>query len=67
MLIEIPTILVEEALSAHFIQQGGSLNTMELRCRDVERREHHFAELVMAIIVQEYRKMKLLPYDNKPR
>lgn len=47
MKIQIPDILIQEALEAHFIQDRGSINSTEGRSREVERREHHFAEIVM--------------------
>lgn len=61
MLIDIPRCLVEEALSCHFIQQQGSTNSIEYRSKDVERRQHHFSELVTAIIIKQITHQKRLP------
>lgn len=65
MIIEIPDRICQEALEAHLIQQQWSVNWIELRSREVERREHHVAEIVCAIIANEYRRKKLLPYNPK--
>ena len=65
MIINIPDVIVHEALSAHFIQQWWNIHSTELRSREVERREAHVAEIVCAIIANEFRKQKLLPYNNK--
>lgn len=62
MIIEIPDRLAQEALEAHFIQQKGSINSTEWRSREVERREHHIAEMVCAIIAKDFANRKLLPY-----
>ena len=64
MLVNIPNSIVQEALEAHIIQNSGSVNSTEGRAREVERREKHFAEIVIWIIASEYRKQRILPYGN---
>ncbi len=65
MLVNIPNNIVQEALEAHIIQNSGSVNSTEWRARDVERREKHFAEIVIWIIASEYRKQRILPYVTR--
>jgi hypothetical protein len=58
--IQIPLSLVEEAIACHHIQMKWSLASVELRSREVERMEHHFSEILMAIIIREYQNQKRL-------
>ena len=64
MLIEIPDRIAQEALEAHLIQQKWSINSAEIRSREVERRESHIAEIVCAIIAKEFVNRKLLSYNK---
>lgn len=65
MKIEIPQCIVQEAIECHLIQQGWTVKWTEIRSREVERREAHIAEIVCAIIANEFRRQKLLPYNKK--
>ena len=65
MQIEIPDTIAQEALEAHFIQQKWSINTAELRSREVERKQSHITEIVCAIIAKQYSNQKLLPYISR--
>lgn len=64
MQIEIPDRIVQKALECHFIQQKWSVNSTEWRSREVERREHHIAEMVCAIVAKDFTNRKLLPYNK---
>lgn len=65
MKIEIPNSLIQEALESHFIQDRWTIKSTEGRSREVERRAYHFHEIVMGLIINEYRRQKLLPYNKK--
>ena len=67
MKIEIPNAIVQEALEAYLIQDKWSINSTEWRSREAERRQYHFSEIVIWIIVNEYRNQKLLPYGNRKK
>ena len=65
ILIPIPVSLIQEALDAWIIQTHGIPQSADLREAEVMRREHHFAEIVIAIILKEFHKQKSLPYNPK--
>jgi hypothetical protein len=65
ILIPIPVSLVQEAIDCGIIQTTWTPKSAELRSREVERREKHFAELVIAIINKELNKQKRLPYNPR--
>ena len=54
MLIEIPNVIVQEALDANVIQMKWSLGSVEIRSRQVEALEHHIGEIVSALIIKQY-------------
>ncbi len=60
-LIPIPNSIIQEAIDAWIIQMKWSAGSVESRSRDVERIEHHLAEIVIAVIqkeVQKYLRLK---------
>jgi len=64
MKINISDKVIQMALESHFIQQW-SVKSTEWRSREVERRQHHISEIVCGVIINQYRKQKLLPYNKK--
>jgi len=63
--IPIPDHIAQEALECFFIQQSWSIKSTELRSREVERKSYHFHDILIWIIANEYRRQKLLPYNNQ--
>ena len=51
--IEIPNSIVEECITAWLIQMKWSYGSIDVRCTEVERIEHHVGEIVTAIIIKE--------------
>lgn len=51
--IEIPNSIIEECITAWLIQMKWSYGSIDVRCTEVERIEHHVGEIVTAIIIKE--------------
>lgn len=60
----LPENIIQMAIECHFIQMKWSINSTEWRSREVERREHHIAEMVCAIVAKDFTNRKLLPYNK---
>lgn len=52
-LLEIPDSIVDEALTAHFIMMNWSYWSVDVRCTQVERIEHHIGEIVSALLIKQ--------------
>ena len=53
IVIEIPTSIVDECITASLVQMKWSYGSIDVRCTEVERIEHHVGEIVTAIIIKE--------------
>lgn len=65
ILVPISIESIQNALDAGIIQSHGTAKSADLRWDDVMRREYHFAQIVIAIILKEFHKQKSLPYNPK--
>lgn len=61
--IEIPIKLIQEAIDAGVIQTHWNAKSSDLRWNEVQRREYHFSQLVISIIIRELEKQRRLPYN----
>ncbi len=51
--IEIPVSVIDEIITAWFIQMKWSYGSIDTRCTQVERIENHVGEIVCAIVLKE--------------
>lgn len=61
--IDIPIKLIQEAIDAGVIQTYWNVKSSDLRWNEVQRREYHFSQLVISIIIRELEKQRRLPYN----
>ena len=54
--IEIPVSVIDEIITAWFIQMKWSYGSIDTRCTQVERIENHISEIVTAVILKEVQK-----------
>ena len=62
MIVNIPNNIVQEVLDAHYIQQRGSVWSIESRCLATQKIEYHVWEIVSAIIIRDFTKTKRVWY-----
>lgn len=53
ILLEIPDKIVDEAITAHFVQMNGSYWAIDIRSTQVERIQNHIWEIITALIIKQ--------------
>lgn len=53
IVIEIPTSIVDECITASLVQMKWSYGSIDIRCTQVERIQNHISEILTAVILKE--------------
>lgn len=61
--IAIPISLIQDAIDSGVIQTHGTPRSADLRWDEVQRRQYHFSEIVISIIIKELENQRRLQYN----